>query len=240
MLAILLFGIFIVQFRPLQPFTISPDNLNICMQLDGTMTCCTSYYQTQDGCIPCIGATGFNCSTPCPDNYFGTKCMDRCQCSTDECDKELGCYKDYQTTTNNDDTEIQPPSTLHRNLNDDSFPKKSQLVWILVSCGTFVTILLFLIIVFLKVEIRVERVWGGFRNQRTAVGKVFKYKAGQAPEKLTQLKAKSGKGVLDPEGIQKSPQLMSQPSDEESGNEEFNTSVQQEASSSVCMVEQPF
>lgn len=53
----------------------------------------------------------------------------------------------------------------------------------------------------------VERVWGGFRNQRTAVGKVFKYKAGQAPEKLTQLKAKSGKGVLDPEGIQKSPQL---------------------------------
>lgn len=41
---------------------------------------------------------------------------------------------------------------------------------------------------------------GGFRNQRTAVGKVFKYKAGQAPEKLTQLKAKSDKGVLDPEG----------------------------------------
>ncbi|XP_078336136.1 uncharacterized protein LOC111137598 isoform X4 [Crassostrea virginica] len=151
MLAILLFGIFVVQFRPLQPSTISPNNLNthVCMQRDGTMTCCTSYYQTQDGCLPCIGAIGPNCSISCPPNYFGAKCMDRCQCSTDECDKELGCYKDYQTTADDDDTETQPPSTLHRNLNDDSFPKESLLVWIRVICGTLVTILLFLIIVFL-------------------------------------------------------------------------------------------
>ena len=139
--------------------TLSKNNLTC---FSGTMTCCTSYYQTQDGCLrepflrltfenhffyltvnpdfyfdnsywilllsflsivkrqkssnqsfkkkgiikvfyanmqhrpqisACIGATGVNCSTPCPDNYFGTKCMDRCQCSTDECDKELGCYK---------------------------------------------------------------------------------------------------------------------------------------------------
>ncbi|XP_061162446.1 N-acetylglucosamine-1-phosphodiester alpha-N-acetylglucosaminidase-like [Saccostrea echinata] len=67
---------------------------NWCMHPDGTMSCCTSYFEEDGACYECIGSHGQNCSSPCPQNYFGPKCTSRCQCLESECDKIYGCPKD--------------------------------------------------------------------------------------------------------------------------------------------------
>lgn len=41
----------------------------------------------------CVGSFGFNCSVPCPQDYFGPSCASMCQCGKDECDAKLGCPK---------------------------------------------------------------------------------------------------------------------------------------------------
>lgn len=95
--AILLFVIFILPGPSIQSTTISPA-MHVCMLADGSMRCCTDYYQTPDGCRQCVGAYGVNCSLPCPSKYFGPSCASFCECGKDECDAKLGCSRDMKTT----------------------------------------------------------------------------------------------------------------------------------------------
>uniref|UniRef100_A0A8W8K6K1 Uncharacterized protein n=1 Tax=Magallana gigas TaxID=29159 RepID=A0A8W8K6K1_MAGGI len=58
------------------------------------MRCCSDYYPTLNGtCQECVGSFGFNCSVPCPQDYFGPSCASACQCGKDECDAKIGCRK---------------------------------------------------------------------------------------------------------------------------------------------------
>ncbi|XP_062612096.1 uncharacterized protein LOC134273895 isoform X2 [Saccostrea cucullata] len=77
----------------LQGTTISM-RINWCMHSDGSMTCCTSYFEEDGDCYECVGSHGKNCSNPCPQNYFGPRCTRQCQCLESECDKIYGCPKE--------------------------------------------------------------------------------------------------------------------------------------------------
>ncbi|XP_048775239.1 uncharacterized protein LOC125679812 isoform X3 [Ostrea edulis] len=70
--------------------TVSPRN-NVCMLADGTSACCTGYYEENDVCHECIGSFGYNCSNPCPQDWYGPKCSIQCQCSSIKCDAIYGC-----------------------------------------------------------------------------------------------------------------------------------------------------
>ncbi|XP_055997242.1 DNA damage-regulated autophagy modulator protein 2-like [Ostrea edulis] len=62
-------------------------------RLTGKMRCCNDYRNVSGRCEHCIGAFGENCSWPCPFAFFGYKCKERCNCSSDThwCDNISGC-----------------------------------------------------------------------------------------------------------------------------------------------------
>ncbi|XP_078333052.1 uncharacterized protein LOC111109726 isoform X2 [Crassostrea virginica] len=56
--------------------------------------CCADFYREPKSglCLPCVGSFGENCSSPCPDGYFGYRCLQICDCNnTEECDPKNGC-----------------------------------------------------------------------------------------------------------------------------------------------------
>nr|XP_022311018.1 multiple epidermal growth factor-like domains protein 10 [Crassostrea virginica] len=59
-----------------------------------TKICCIDYYKDFDSesCLPCIGSFGPNCSSPCPDGFFGHGCRQICDCNDSMiCDPSHGC-----------------------------------------------------------------------------------------------------------------------------------------------------
>nr|XP_034304117.1 multiple epidermal growth factor-like domains protein 6 [Crassostrea gigas] len=55
-------------------------------------SCCTDYYDYFGSCLPCMGSYGPNCSSICPNGYFGHGCRHKCSCaSTQWCDAVIGC-----------------------------------------------------------------------------------------------------------------------------------------------------
>lgn len=57
-------------------------------------SCCANYYIDVESrlCKPCIGSFGHNCSFPCPPEYFGHGCLEKCNCNDAlACDPKMGC-----------------------------------------------------------------------------------------------------------------------------------------------------
>nr|XP_022326765.1 protein draper-like [Crassostrea virginica] len=59
--------------------------------------CCANFHRDPrtKQCLPCIGSFGLNCSSPCPDGYYGSACRQICNCNeTQKCNQTIGCiYK---------------------------------------------------------------------------------------------------------------------------------------------------
>lgn len=126
-------GILLVPNSSIQSSTIWPDK-NLCRESDGSMYCCSGYYETQNGCQECVGSIGFNCSVPCPPEYFGPRCASYCQCAKDECDAKFGCSMDKETTSLDISTASQTGSTSDRNF----FQRLSLTNWVLIFSTAFV------------------------------------------------------------------------------------------------------
>ncbi|XP_062577017.1 cell death abnormality protein 1-like [Saccostrea cucullata] len=65
---------------------------NVCL-FKSTKSCCKDYKQDGNICVECDpGFRGINCSSSCPNNYFGRRCFHKCECSSFQyCDSRRGC-----------------------------------------------------------------------------------------------------------------------------------------------------
>ncbi|XP_022346106.2 uncharacterized protein LOC111138434 [Crassostrea virginica] len=81
-------SIALIIFQLMQVFTMDQHRC----QKDGTVECCSGYYEMENRCIECFGWVGFNCSTPCPTGTYGYLCKDLCHCKDNEvCNRFQGC-----------------------------------------------------------------------------------------------------------------------------------------------------
>lgn len=73
---------------------IAPGTRYGCKYENGTRHCCSGYYEKNNECHECIGSYGLNCTDPCPPEWYGPVCNQKCNCSPDEmCDLKEGCKK---------------------------------------------------------------------------------------------------------------------------------------------------
>ncbi|XP_062589435.1 uncharacterized protein LOC134251085 [Saccostrea cucullata] len=80
---------------------ISSDDLNICKnEFTGQHECCTDYKNISGICQACIGFYGKSCNLPCPLEFYGHGCKEKCHCSEQQiCDKTKGCLAVTNTST---------------------------------------------------------------------------------------------------------------------------------------------
>ncbi|XP_048771718.2 multiple epidermal growth factor-like domains protein 11 isoform X1 [Ostrea edulis] len=67
----------------------------LCEGPDGE-ECCYGYVwnEAQNNCTQCTdGFYGRNCTTPCPKPYFGSACLLKCMCSSENCHHVYGCKR---------------------------------------------------------------------------------------------------------------------------------------------------
>lgn len=137
--AILLLGFCVLPGPSIQSTTISPAS-HVCPLPDGSMRCCSDYYQTPNGCQECVGSFGLNCSMPCPPNYFGPSCASMCQCGKDECDAKLGCPKDMNSTMKSFKTSDSSQAVFPNSTPESLFQKLSLTNWVLIFTSAFVVV----------------------------------------------------------------------------------------------------
>lgn len=136
---IMLLGIFVLPCPSIQSTTNSPAT-HVCPQPDGSMRCCTDYYQTPDGCQECVGSFGSNCSESCPPKYFGPSCASMCQCGKDECDAKLGCLMDINATMKTFMISDSSQAVLLNSTSESLFQKLSLTNWVLIFTTAFVVV----------------------------------------------------------------------------------------------------
>lgn len=136
---ILLLGFCVLPGPSIQSTTVSPAS-HVCLLQDGSMRCCSDYYQTPNGCQECVGSFGFNCSVPCPQDYFGPSCASMCQCGKDECDAKLGCPKDMNSTMKSFKTSDSSQAVFPNSTPESLFQKLSLTNWVLIFTSAFVVV----------------------------------------------------------------------------------------------------
>ncbi|XP_048775323.1 uncharacterized protein LOC125679901 isoform X2 [Ostrea edulis] len=74
---------------------ILPGTENGCKE-NGIRHCCTGFYEFNDTCHECVGSFGINCTSPCPEGWYGPRCKEQCSCPDSKCDDVHGCPGDFR------------------------------------------------------------------------------------------------------------------------------------------------
>ncbi|XP_062568721.1 uncharacterized protein LOC134230875 [Saccostrea cucullata] len=71
--------------------------------------CCANYMyvESEHRCQECVGWFGANCSSKCPDGFYGKQCIEKCSCEARHCDKVLGCLSDTSVVQSNERRKLE-------------------------------------------------------------------------------------------------------------------------------------
>ncbi|XP_055996849.1 uncharacterized protein LOC125667356 isoform X4 [Ostrea edulis] len=132
-------------------FDIVDLNSNKCPVGNNTERCCTGYRKINGSCAACIGFFGDNCLIPCPNGFYGRKCEEICNCTTEQyCNQYVGCLphmtkKNFSLSTQ---SSTQVNTSIDKEDIEDWIDCETLTVVFYVLCGSLAFVILSCVVTF--------------------------------------------------------------------------------------------